>query len=270
MKWLIFLLPTFSCLADTFAQSDFSSYKNIAGDTSIYLKDYMLLDTSRQDTLAENFNAGTYRIVLDQGVDTQNDVEITILNEHDQTLAVNKHERYIDFTNSSASTLRFIVHPKNRLLKKVTGKVFWVYSKNISKELPPFQIADIDGNKYNQENLRGKVVVFNFWGIQCAPCKKEIPQLNDLAKEYAHMNDVVFLAVSDDTNKQLREYLQHTKFDYRLVSDKSELFSEMLDYKVIMWPSHAILDKEGKVVFQYLGSHPHIEDMLAKAIEKHL
>ena len=178
MKWLIVLLLTFSCLAGTFAQSDFSSYKNIAGDTSIYLKDYMLLDTSRQDTLAENFNAGTYRIVLDQGVDTQNDVEITILNEHDQTLAVNKHEGYIDFTNSSASTLRFITYPKNRLLKKVTGKVFWVYSKNISKELPPFQIADIDGNKYNQESLRGKVVVFNFWGIQCAPCKKEIPQLN--------------------------------------------------------------------------------------------
>ena len=269
MKWLILLLLTFSFLVSTLAQSDFSSYKNIAGDTSIYLKDYVLLDTTRQDTLTENFNAGTYRIILDQRINTH-DVEIDILNKHNQALAINKYERYIDFTNLSASTLRFIVYPKNQSPEKITGKVFWIYSKNISKELPPFQIADIDSNMYNQESLRGKVVVLNFWGIQCAPCKKEIPQLNNLAEEYAHTNDIIFLAVSDDTNKQLREYLQHTKFDYRLVSDKSGLFSEMLDYKGIMWPSHAILDKEGKVVFQYLGSHPHIEDMLAKAIEKHL
>lgn len=271
MKLLIFLFLNITTLTGTFAQSGLSSYQKIAGDTAIYIgRDNVLFKKHLLDTLTDKFNAGTYRIVFNQSIDTEKDVEIRIVDGQNQALLVNKHKRFVDFTVPSPSTLSFILQLRKPFEDEIIGRVFWVYSKKTFKEPSSFQITDIDGTSYDLETLKGKVVVFNFWGIQCRPCKREIPQLNNLVKQYANHDDVVFLAISSDRKEKLKEFLQHTKFDYQLVSEMDYLINKILDYKGLIWPSHAVLNKEGKVVFQYLGSHPVIEEMLAESIDKNL
>jgi len=271
MKLLILLFLSITTLTEAFGQSGVSYYQKIAGDTALYLgRDNALFKKHLLDTLTDQFNAGTYRIVFNQSIDAKADVDIRILDGQNQALLVKKNKRFIDYTVPSASTLSFVLHLRKPVEDEIIGRTFWVYSKETFKEPPSFQITDIDGTSYDLETLKGKVVVFNFWGISCGPCKREIPQLNKLVKQYANQDDVIFLAVSGDRKEQLKEFLLHTKFDYQLVSEMDYLCTKILDYEGLVYPSHAVLNKEGKVVFQYLGSHPDIEEMLAESIEKNL
>jgi thiol-disulfide isomerase/thioredoxin len=111
----------------------------------------------------------------------------------------------------------------------------------------PFSVTDIDGNVYTNENLKGKVVVVNFWFIGCVPCVEEIPVLNQLAEKYKE-KDVVFLAVSYDGKSELEEFLTRQQFDYRIVPKNTSMAA---DYHVMAYPDHMIIDK--KSVIQYKG-----------------
>ena len=56
-----------------------------------------------------------------------------------------------------------------------------------------FKTTDINRNKLNLQEMKGKIVVFNFWFINCPPCKREIPELNKLVEKY---KEVVVLAIT--------------------------------------------------------------------------
>ncbi|MBK8086975.1 MAG: TlpA family protein disulfide reductase [Chitinophagaceae bacterium] len=76
----------------------------------------------------------------------------------------------------------------------------------------------MEGRKYSLNDLKGKVVVINFWFINCAPCKAEIPQLNKLVKEF-NQDEVVFIAVALDSYSELKDFLKTTPFDYHIIDD---------------------------------------------------
>ena len=56
----------------------------------------------------------------------------------------------------------------------------------------PFSVTDINGNTYSLDNLNGKIIVMNFWFVECKPCVMEIPELNKIVENYRE-KDVVFL-----------------------------------------------------------------------------
>ena len=49
---------------------------------------------------------------------------------------------------------------------------------------PDFSLADLEGNTITLEQMRGKVILLNFWGTWCGPCRKEIPDFINLMKKY--------------------------------------------------------------------------------------
>ena len=51
-----------------------------------------------------------------------------------------------------------------------------------NKEIPPFELKDIDGKFVKSEHLKGKPTIINFWFSTCEPCLLEIPALNELKK----------------------------------------------------------------------------------------
>ena len=63
--------------------------------------------------------------------------------------------------------------------------------------------------------------------------------------------------------KKIKKFVRSTKFMYNLISEKSatELSTEIIDLGWIAIPSHAVIDKNGKVIFQFLGDHPEIEKL---------
>lgn len=127
-----------------------------------------------------------------------------------------------------------------------------------------FKLKDMEGRKYNLHDLKGKVVVINFWFINCPPCKMEIPHLNKLVKEFSP-GEVVFLAVALDNYEELRSFLKTTPFEYNII-DGGRFFAE--DNGVTSYPTHVVLDKEGKIYYHTTGLSVGTVPWLKKSIQE--
>lgn len=149
----------------------------------------------------------------------------------------------------------------NRYKKSIEGvDAFFATDATMS---PNFELNGRDKRKITLESLKGKVVVFNFWFINCPPCRKEIPELNELVKDYANNKDVVFLAPSLDTWEKLDEFEKKQPFDYQLF-DEHEGLSEK--FSVPAYPSHVILGKDGKIELLTVGGQ--VEGIMREIFSK--
>ncbi len=129
---------------------------------------------------------------------------------------------------------------------KPTESKFFTTGKDISN----FKERDIDGTKWNLKHLKGKVVVMNFWFINCAPCRQEMPELNKVVEEYKNDSSVVFLSFCLDEKSSIQHFLASNPFNYKIV-DNARYIAEQ--YKVSSYPTHVVLDKEGKVQYHTSG-----------------
>jgi thiol-disulfide isomerase/thioredoxin len=112
--------------------------------------------------------------------------------------------------------------------------------------IPSFAARDINGNKLKLSDLKGKVVVMNFWFIGCPPCRQEIPELNKIALDYANDPDVIFIAVGLDDRWAIRDFIKDHPFGYHII-ENGRTYASM--YGINPYPTSVILDKQGKVVF---------------------
>ena len=113
-----------------------------------------------------------------------------------------------------------------------------------------FSEKDMEGNKYSIKQLAGKVVVLNFWFINCPPCRQEIPQLNELVNSYADNKDVVFIAIALDPKYELEQFLKLNPYQYHIIDNGRYLAAQ---YGVSLYPTHVVVDKMGKVLFHTSG-----------------
>ena len=128
-----------------------------------------------------------------------------------------------------------------------------------------FSARDINGNKYKLKDLEGKVVVLNFWFINCGPCRKEIPELNKIVEEYKDSSNIVFLAVALDDQDEVKNFAEKMPFNYQLIANGRYIAQ---NYGINIYPTHAVLDKEGKVLFHTSGFGPATSMWLRKTIEE--
>jgi peroxiredoxin len=112
-----------------------------------------------------------------------------------------------------------------------------------------FKARDLEHNKINLGDSTGKIIVLNFWFINCGPCRKEIPDLNNLVDSFGK-DRVEFVAVSLDTPEDIEKFIKLNPFKYRLVPDGRSIATQ---YGIKGYPTHAIIDQEGKVYFHTTG-----------------
>jgi len=118
--------------------------------------------------------------------------------------------------------------------------------KNFKMEgtaFPKFDLTDLNGVQYTNENTKGKIVVLKCWFIACAPCIEEFPQLNELVEKYKNRTDIVFISLAFDSKEKLEPFLQKKPFRYTVVPDQKQFTFYDLDVK--SYPTHIIIDKEG-------------------------
>jgi thiol-disulfide isomerase/thioredoxin len=118
------------------------------------------------------------------------------------------------------------------------------------KPISNFRTTDLSGKKINLKDLKGKIVVINFWYINCAPCRHEIPELNDIVRFYKDQNEIVFLGIALDKSDELQDFLIKTPFYYTIIDDGRWIANL---YGIQSFPTHVILDKAGKVYFHSSG-----------------
>lgn len=114
---------------------------------------------------------------------------------------------------------------------------------------PSFAVKNLVGTPFDLSQLNGKVVVLNFWFVGCAPCHIEIPGLNELVKHYEGQ-EVVFLAFALNGEESLKKFLIESPFDYEIIPEAQDIANT---YKVNGYPTHVIIDQEGKMRSTFTG-----------------
>jgi len=133
------------------------------------------------------------------------------------------------------------------------------------EKISSFTARDIDGNKLKLKDLEGKVVVLNFWFIGCPPCRKEIPDLNKVALDYANDPNVVFIAVSLDMKGEIKQFIKTSPLAYHIVDDGRSYTDQ---YGIHLYPTNVVLDKEGKVRYHSVGYAKNTPYWIKKTIDE--
>lgn len=125
------------------------------------------------------------------------------------------------------------------------GKTFFL--SDTSRPVGPFVVADVYGKKLDLGLLRGKVVFINFWALTCAPCKAELPTINNLAGHY--INDTNFVILPIDLDHKLQEDMLY--FTEQKLTLTAYMPSGIVPQELFMGalPTTAVIDKVGKIVF---------------------
>jgi cytochrome oxidase Cu insertion factor (SCO1/SenC/PrrC family) len=118
--------------------------------------------------------------------------------------------------------------------------------------LPITNLTTTDGHKITSDELKGKVVVYNFGFENCPPCHIKMKGLNSLYNKYKNNNDVVILYISLDNEETTKVYKAKYNAGYQFVSI-NKIKPENLRKSAISCPAIVIVDKTGKIVYKKSG-----------------
>lgn len=127
-------------------------------------------------------------------------------------------------------------------------------------------MEDVNGKTITAKELKGKIIVVNFWFIACPPCRYEMPELNRIADTYKADTNVVFLAITFDKKADVQRFLKVSPFKYKVIPESMPLLSY---YGINECPVSIVVDKKGIIAFDSLGyNNGSVPFWVEKTIEK--
>ena len=132
------------------------------------------------------------------------------------------------------------------------------------REQADFTLKGLDGSAWTLKELRGKVVVLNFWATWCPPCRKEMPDLETLYQQFKDQGLVV-LAISDEDAAKVKPFVAQQRVTYPILLDPGRMVNELFQIEGI--PKTFVYDRKGKLVAQSIDMRTRNQflEMLAQA-----
>ncbi len=120
------------------------------------------------------------------------------------------------------------------------------------KKVEPLLVIDSENN-ITDINTERKILIINFWATWCAPCKKEMPSLNSLAKKFERKRiEVLTIASGRNSISHIKDFFEKNKID-ELPEYRDPLGKAAITYGVIALPTTVIVGPKGQEVGRILG-----------------
>jgi len=142
---------------------------------------------------------------------------------------------------------------------------------------PGFSLKDLDGKEVSLEDLKGKVVVLDFWATWCAPCIKSFPAMQMAVDKYKEDPEVAFLFINtwerqEDPAAAVKQFMDRRGFNFTVLMDKKDPVSKrnpvVESYNVTGIPVKFIIDADGNIRHKLTGfmggdNQAHVEELTA-------
>ncbi len=122
------------------------------------------------------------------------------------------------------------------------------------RKAPGFSLVDTKGKKISLSKYRGKVVILDFWATWCPPCRRGIPDLIDIQKQYKNKVAVIGVSLDTDTKKNVVPFIKNVGINYPVVYATSKIINDYGNIEAI--PTTFIIDKKGNISYRYVGLQP--------------
>jgi peroxiredoxin len=134
-----------------------------------------------------------------------------------------------------------------------------ISAASISAPAPDFSLPSAQGDTVTLADLRGRVVMLNFWASWCGPCRQEMPHLEALHQRYEGLGFTLLgVNVEDDPGSAQQWLADNGEVSFPILFDSGNRVSKL--YDVIAMPSTVIVDRTGDVRFIHHGYKPGYEN----------
>ena len=168
---------------------------------------------------------------------------------------------------------------ENQIKKNRPKTVQKRVKKNSNQALiaPDFTLADLDGNWVSLSELKGKVVLLNFWGTWCGPCRREIPAFIKLTEKYKKDGlEIVGITLTSGPPENIQSFSDKWGINYTLLTDiegnetqvVTAKYGQVTGQRITGIPTTFIIDREGYIRQRYVV--PRSESIFYRDLEPYL
>ena len=134
---------------------------------------------------------------------------------------------------------------------------------------PDFSITTLEGEYLSLDELKGKVVLLDFWGTWCPPCVESVPGLRDLNKRFAKESSFVMISVSSDGDEdKWKGFIVTEKMVWAQYLDRDRKVQRA--FRVNAFPTYILLDPDGVIRYRSSGMSLNKEALLEDAVKKQI
>ncbi len=136
------------------------------------------------------------------------------------------------------------------LFKPESGSTSYAASGK-RRAMPDFSMNTLDGGSWSLSAHRGSVVLLNFWATWCPPCRRELPGLVRLAKDYRSRGVEVAGVSMDEEATLVRRFAAQHAISYPVLMPRP---GEELASQVQSLPTSLLIDRQGRIAKTYVGA----------------
>ena len=141
-----------------------------------------------------------------------------------------------------------------------------VGAASVSGPAPNFTLKALDGKNLKLSEMRGNVILINFWASWCGPCREEMPLLNELHSKYEPLGFTVLGVNVEEQENSARGFLKNFPVDFPILLDNRNQVSKL--YDVVAMPTSVVVDRDGNMRYLHRGYKSGDENKYRQVVKK--